>query len=143
MDWTPVSRIGDASQPWSGSCQIDDETHTPLPDAEPVPRLVLVILGAALLGGASPAAAGPICEDRAGEAVRCEDPRAMPLGWTLPLDERLRHPDPGRPEPTAVQLGGVFTLILLFFALIALMPDFDGWTPSGAEQEDDDGEGRD
>jgi hypothetical protein len=37
----------------------------------------------------------------------------------------------------------VFTLILLFFALIALMPDFDGWTADRPEKNGDDGEARD
>ncbi len=99
-------------------------------------RLFAIIVAAALLVRASVAIAGPICENRAGEAVRCEDPRAMPPGWTLPLDERLRRPDPGPPEPTAVELGGVFALVLLVFALIALMPDFDGWTV-GEESDKD------
>ena len=95
-------------------------------------RLVVAILAAAVLLAVAPiTSAGPICEDRAGESVRCEDARAMPLGWSLPLDERLKHPRSGPPDPTPVQLGGVFILIFLFFALIALMPDFDGWTSGG------------
>jgi hypothetical protein len=99
-------------------------------------RLAVAILVAAeLLTGAPVASAGPICEDRAGEAVRCEDPRAMPLGWALPLEERLKHPRPGPPDPTPVQLGGVFILIFLFFTLIALMPDFEGWAPGEDEGE--------
>jgi hypothetical protein len=107
-------------------------------------RLVIaMVAAAAMLGDAPVAFAGPTCEDRAGEAVRCEDPRAMPLGWAPPLDERLKHPDPGPPEPTSLELGGVFTLILLFFALIALMPDFDGWTADRPEKNGDDGEARD
>jgi hypothetical protein len=105
---------------------------------EPVRLAVAISAAAALLAGAPFAIAGPICEDRAGEAVRCEDPRAMPLGWTLPLEERLKHPDPGPPEPTAVELAGVFASILLFFALIALMPDFDGWTAGGEPDKDED-----
>ena len=107
-------------------------------------RLVIAIIAAAALLGSAPAASGgPTCEDRAGEAVRCEDPRSMPLGWTLPLEERLKHPDPGPPEPTPVELGGVFALIILFFALIALMPDFDGWAPNGTDKKGDDGGARD
>jgi hypothetical protein len=102
-----------------------------------------MIVAAELFVAAPVAPAAPICEDRAGEAVRCVDSRAMPLGWTLPLDERLKHPDPGPPEPTTVELSGVFALIFLFFALIALMPDFDGWAPNGTDKEGDESKGRD
>ncbi len=98
---------------------------------------VALIVAADLFMGSSVASAGPICEDRAGESVRCEDARAMPLGWALPLDERLKRERPGPPDPTPMQLGGVFILIILVFTLIALMPDFDGWDPG----QDGDGGG--
>ncbi len=101
---------------------------------------IALIVAAELLMGSQVASAGPICEDRAGESVRCEDPRAMPLGWALPLDERLRQARPGPPDPTPVQLGGVLILIVLVFTLIALMPDFDGWGP-GQEGEGESGGG--
>ena len=106
-------------------------------------RLFLAsLVAAALLGGAPVAFAGPTCEDRAGDAVRCEDPRAMPLGWAPPLEERLKHADTGPPDPTPAQLGGVFALIFLIFALIALMPDFDGWSAAAPDAEEDDHDGR-
>ncbi len=104
-------------------------------------RIVLaMIVAVALLGGAPAASAGPICENRAGESVRCEDPRAMPLGWTLPLDERLEHSRTAPPDPTALQMAGVFILIVLLFTLIALMPDFDGWAPGGPDPENEGGD---
>ncbi len=105
-------------------------------------RFVLAALVAGMLLDAPAAVAGPICEDRAGEAVRCEDPRAMPLGWTAPLDQRLKRADQGPPEPTAAELGGVFALILLLFALIALMPDFDGWTAGATDKMEEEDDGR-
>ena len=105
-------------------------------------RLITAMLVAGAVLGATPVArAGPTCEDRAGETVRCEDPRAMPLGWTQPLEDRLKHPDPGSPEPTALELGGVFALIGMLFALIALMPDFDGWATGAGDKDGDDGDG--
>jgi hypothetical protein len=115
----------------------------PKANADAVRRIVATLVGACLIAGAPAASAGPICENRAGEAVRCEDPRAMPLGWTPSLEERLTHPDPGPPEPTAVELGGVFALILVIFALIALMPDFDGWAPGRSDRKGDAGNEQD
>jgi hypothetical protein len=110
---------------------------------ERVRRLAPSLVVTLLLFGAPVAFAGPICEDRAGESVRCEDPRAMPLGWTPSLEQRLKHPVSSPPEPTPVELGGVFALIVLFFTLIALMPDFDGWEKAAPDVEDNDDEPRD
>jgi hypothetical protein len=95
----------------------------------------LFVIVAAVSIGASAAFAGPICEDRAGEAVRCEDPRAMPFGWTLPPDERFKNPHAEQRDPTVVELAGVLASIALLFALIALMPDFEGWAGGGSETE--------
>jgi hypothetical protein len=99
-----------------------------------LPGLIAIIL----IGNGASASAGPTCEDRAGEAVRCEDARAMPPGWTLSLDDRLKQSASEPPDPTPAQLGGVFVLIFLFFALIALMPDFDGWSAGKANKSLDD-----
>jgi hypothetical protein len=100
------------------------------------------LLAVASLGLAGPAAAAPTCEDRAGETVRCEDPRAMPVGWTAPLEARLKREAAEPPSPTPVELGGVFVLIGLLFTLIALMPDFDGWGDDSAHSSDEDEDGR-
>ena len=59
----------------------------------------------------------------------------MPLGWTLPLADRLNRPPAGPPDPTPIELGGVCAIIILLFALIALMPDFDGWSPDAGKTE--------
>ena len=81
------------------------------------------VLALALL--ATPALAAPICLNRAGDMVHCEAPGAMPLGWTLPAAEaqarKLAHPG-----PPAVEIWKVAGLLALFFALIALLPRFDG-----------------
>ena len=85
--------------------------------------MVTLVLAIALLS--RPATTAPICQDRSGETVRCGTPAAMPVGWTLPAAEawqyRLRHPA----MPTNQLLKAV-AVIVLFFALIALMPKFDG-----------------
>ena len=74
---------------------------------------------------ATPALAAPICLNRAGDPGHCEAHGAMPLGWSLPPEEaearKLAHP-----EPPATEIWKTVGLLALFFALIALMPRFDG-----------------
>jgi hypothetical protein len=79
---------------------------------------------ALLLGGVAQAA--PTCQTETGETIRCGAPGAMPVGWTLPDDQRAvaQADDP----PVDGQL--VFSVICFLgglFALIAVLPDFDGW----------------
>jgi hypothetical protein len=69
------------------------------------------------------ARAAPVCENRAGEPVRCEAKDAMPLGWKLPAAERARHPLP--PTDTRLATDAVL-LVALLLALVALLPEFDG-----------------
>jgi hypothetical protein len=73
----------------------------------------------------TPALAAPICFNRAGDAVHCEVKGAMPLGWQLPPDEAVRR-EMNQPHPTASAILKVAAGLLLFFALIALLPEFDG-----------------
>ena len=74
-----------------------------------------------LLTFAAPASAAPTCEDRSGNAVRCENPAAMPLGWHAPQSDR--HFPPADPELVFTAVA----MVVLLFALIALMPEFEGW----------------
>jgi len=95
--------------------------------------LILPIAFAASLLATTAANAGPTCENRSGQAVRCATPGAMPLGWALPADERVGASSYDSLSPT--QWFGLISLIGGLFALIALMPDFDGWD---REAEDSD-----
>ena len=96
------------------------------------PRLPAVIALAALLA-AGPALAGPTCQDRAGVPARCGTAGAMPLGWTAPAQVREAA------QPSALSTREVLCLIALVgavFALIALMPKFDGrWDRQEGEEE--------
>ena len=83
-------------------------------------RLLAIVL---LL--AAPAEAAPICLNRAGDAVHCDSQGAMPLGWTLPPEEASRRRQSHPPPPVSEILKALGGLVL-FFALIALMPEFDG-----------------
>ena len=81
------------------------------------------ILTLALL--ATPAMAAPTCQDRNGDTIKCGAPSAMPVGWTLPPAEawRLRQV---HPETPASDIWKVAAGLALLFALIALLPRFDG-----------------
>ena len=82
-----------------------------------------LVLALALI--AIPVHAAPTCQDRNGDTIKCGAPGAMPVGWTLPPEEswrlRLVHT-----ETPAGDVLKVVAALALFFALIALMPRFDG-----------------
>jgi hypothetical protein len=73
----------------------------------------------------TPALPAPICFTRAGDPVHCEVKGAMPVGWHLPPDEAARR-EMDQPHPRFSDLLKVAAGLALFFALIALLPEFDG-----------------
>ena len=73
-----------------------------------------------LLLSAAPALAAPTCEGRQGQAMRCGAPGAMPPGWRAPAAERQVAPADPREVEKAI------AVLVLLFALIALLPEFDG-----------------
>jgi len=85
-----------------------------------------LLTGLAVMGWGSGAAwSAPTCLNRAGDTVRCDRAGAMPRGWTLPPAE-ARARALAHPGPSAAQIWEAAGLLALFFALIALMPAFDG-----------------
>jgi hypothetical protein len=83
---------------------------------------------------AAPALAAPTCQNRGGDTVRCGTPGAMPVGWK-PSPETLWDREISRPPgPSLRQILGVFCGLGLLFALIALLPDFDGWREDRDEE---------
>jgi hypothetical protein len=84
-------------------------------------RLILVLAAPALLLlAAPPATAGPTCQDQSGMTVRCGTAGAMPVGWTAPGSRAAGV------GPTPTQVLGLAGAIGGLFALLALLPDFDG-----------------
>jgi len=79
----------------------------------------LVFLLIAPFAVAAPASAAPTCQDRVGNTVRCGTTTAMPVGWTAPVWDRNFAPADKSDELRAV------VFLLLLFALIALLPDFE------------------
>jgi hypothetical protein len=100
-----------------------------------IPRLAAM---AAVLTLAAPAAiAAPTCQNRFGDTARCETAGAMPVGWTLSTRERLAV-EMSRPQaPVLTDFFGLACVLAAFFALIALMPDFDGvgWDAQESDEE--------
>jgi hypothetical protein len=102
-----------------------------------LPRaLIVAFMALAAPLGVSPALAAPTCQDRNGDTIRCGTQGAMPVGWTLPPEERLEkerlHPPTYPSINTLLELACVLGV---FFTLLALMPDFEGdWD----KQEGDD-----
>jgi hypothetical protein len=86
-------------------------------------------LGASLLLGTA-AAAAPTCVDSAGQTVRCEAPGALPVGASSDADAAR---DSEFPLPAPETLFGLVCVLGGLFALIGLMPDFDGWGPGEHE----------
>ena len=79
---------------------------------------------------APPVAAAPTCQGREGQTMRCGAPGAMPLGWTAPeADRRIASAD----QHEVWLAAGI---ILALFALIALLPDFDGSQPTDWEPDE-------
>jgi hypothetical protein len=90
-----------------------------------------------LLIAAMPAAlAAPTCQDRSGMTMRCGAEGAMPVGWTAP--DRDRHV----PKANSRDIWEAAAAIILLFALIALLPDFDGSSDSDWDPKDDAGRRR-
>jgi hypothetical protein len=86
-----------------------------------------IALAAGLLAPAL-AAAAPTCLDAAGGTVRCEAPGALPVGVApTPDPADLRSDEIPLPSPPT--LFGLICVLGGLFALIGLMPDFDGWSP--------------
>jgi hypothetical protein len=84
--------------------------------------LLLVFVAAGMLLTAHVALAAPTCQDRNGLTIRCGTYGAMPVGWSLPFEERTLRPLAPGVSHMLLLIG---TLGLLF-ALIALLPEFDG-----------------
>jgi len=97
------------------------------------PLLGAVLVTAVLLTGPAPAA--PTCQDRDGLTIRCGTEGAMPVGWSLPFEQRRFQ----TASPSASELFVLIGTIGLLFALIALMPEFDGTRGDdwGGQQGDD------
>lgn len=102
-------------------------------------RLFLAVALAVQLSTFAAANAAPTCQDENGGTIRCGTPGAMPVGWSLSVQQRLDRHIPGPAYPTGNELLELACIMGIFFALMALMPEFDGSrTRDWGRQEGDD-----
>lgn len=95
---------------------------------------ILAAATAALLLAASAVNAAPTCDNRNGETVKCGTPGAMPVGWVPSAADLVDRPStPGLGPAETVAL---IYILGAFFALLALMPEFDGWRDSDWDEQE-------
>jgi hypothetical protein len=98
---------------------------------------IVAAVSALVLASASPALAAPTCDNRNGETVRCGTPGAMPVGWTPSPGEILNH-SATPPELTPAEVAALIYILGAFFAILALMPQFDGWRDGDWDEQEGD-----
>ena len=101
-------------------------------------RLILAFTVAATLITAPAALAAPTCQNQNGETMKCGIQGAMPVGWALSPQQLLDRQASRPTYPSVNQLLELVSVIGVFFALMALMPEFDGRRAGDwGEQEED------
>ena len=101
----------------------------------------LLPAAAFLLFSVTAAMAAPTCLDKNLDTIRCGVPGAMPVGWK-PTAQQRWDKDISKPaEYNLAEFAKVIIGMGLFFAMIALLPRFDGsrsedWEPDQDNQKD-------
>jgi hypothetical protein len=101
-------------------------------------RLILAFTAAAVLLAASAVCAAPTCQDQDGDTVRCGAAGAMPVGWSPTPQQLFDRRMSGSPGPSATTVFGLICFVGGLFALIALLPDFDGRRSSDWDRQEGD-----
>jgi hypothetical protein len=104
--------------------------------------LIMAFAIAAALFAAPAAFAAPTCQDKDGYTIRCGTPGAMPVGWSASSEQLLDRQTSAPTEPDANQLLGLILIIGGVSALLALMPEFDGWRAGDWDKQEKDDEER-
>jgi hypothetical protein len=89
------------------------------------------------LMAAFPALAAPTCDNRNGETVKCGTPGAMPVGWAPSPADIVNHA-PTPPDLNPAEVAALIYILGAFFALLALMPEFDGSRDGDWDEQDGD-----
>lgn len=105
--------------------------------------LIAGFIAAVVLPPEQAAVAAPTCEDRNGLTIRCGTSGAMPVGWTLPAEERFDKQRFRLPQPSINEFLELICALGIFFGLMALLPEFEGRRSGDWDrQEGDDQERR-
>lgn len=99
-------------------------------------RGLIPLFAIAALALASPACAAPTCQTRNGGTIRCGTGGAMPVGWTIPPEQRRSDPIGGNETALLKVILG----LALIFAFIALLPQFDGSQAADWDRQEGDDE---
>jgi len=89
-------------------------------------RSLLALIAVATLFSAPAAVAAPTCQDIHGGTIRCGTAGAMPVGWTLPFEQRVERGWVNPVEPR--QFLKVICVLGIYFCLLAMLPDFERWS---------------
>ena len=101
-------------------------------------RYSTIAAAATVLLLAAPAAlAAPTCDNRNGDTVKCGTPGAMPVGWAPSPGDVLDH-STTPPQLSPAEAVALIYILGAFFALIALMPEFDGWREGDWDKQEGD-----
>ena len=98
---------------------------------------IIAAAAAAVLLAAPAALAAPTCDNRNGDTVKCGTPGAMPVGWAPSPADLLDHPATP-PELSPAEAVALIYILGAFLALIALMPEFDGWREGDWDEQEGD-----
>jgi hypothetical protein len=98
---------------------------------------VIAAAAAALLLAGPTAVAAPTCDNRNGETVKCGTAGAMPVGWAPSPADVLDH-SATPPELNPAEAVALIYIVGGFFALLALMPPFDGWREGDWDEQEED-----
>jgi len=102
-------------------------------------RLWFVIAATvASLSVAQAAQAAPTCQRVDGLTARCGTPGAMPVGWRPSPEQLMQRRLSRPPEDLSFEVIGSFCLLGALATLIALMPNFDGWTDGDWDDQEGD-----
>ncbi len=101
-------------------------------------RSVAVLCVLAALLASQTVTAAPTCLNRAGDGVRCGVPGAMPVGWSPPPEQVAARLAAMPPGPDLGHMMVMIYVVGAIFAIIALMPEFDGRNPEDWDEQEGD-----
>ena len=98
--------------------------------------LTIALTMASALLATSAALAAPTCRNLDGVGMRCGTPGAMPVGWSPSPQQRAAWRRAAPADLTGNELAALIALVGGLFAMIALMPKFDGSQDADWDRQD-------